>query len=74
MKFTYIGDQDSITFREVTFPRGEAVDVENESLAEKIGNLDYFEKDGAESGFTVEGNAGEVATSFADRLRGMVGE
>lgn len=42
MKFKFTGDQDEITLRGVTFPKGKAVDVGCEELAEKISVLDYF--------------------------------
>lgn len=42
MKFTYTGDQDEITLRGITFPKGKAVDVEGEGLREKIAALPYF--------------------------------
>lgn len=51
--FVYLGTDaspDEIAFRGVTFPTGEAVAVEDPSLAEKIGNLPYFERMGNESG------------------------
>lgn len=41
MKFKYTGPDDEITLRDVTFPKGKAVDVD-EGLAEKISVLDYF--------------------------------
>ncbi|MEM8615487.1 MAG: hypothetical protein AAGF20_00985 [Pseudomonadota bacterium] len=42
MQFTYIGDGQSITLREVDFPSGVAVAVECPELAEKLSKLPYF--------------------------------
>ena len=36
MKFKYTGNQAEITLRGVTFPKGKAVRVDDQSLAEKI--------------------------------------
>ena len=41
MKFRYTGPDEEITLRQVTFKKGEAVDVDD-SLVEKISVLDYF--------------------------------
>lgn len=43
MKFRYTGDMPSITLREVTFKRGELVDLtDNPELAQKVKALPYF--------------------------------
>lgn len=44
MKYKFTGDQDEITIRGVTFPKGKPVTVEDDLLAQKIGALDYFEE------------------------------
>lgn len=44
MKFKFIGEQDEITLRGVTFEKGKAVVVDDASLAEKISVLPYFEE------------------------------
>lgn len=45
MKFKYIGDQDEITLRRVTFKAGKAVDLsENPLLAAKIAKMPDFEE------------------------------
>jgi hypothetical protein len=44
MKYTFTGDQSEITLRGVTFPKGKAVDVEDEALRRKIDALPYFEQ------------------------------
>lgn len=41
MQFKYMGPDDEITLRGVTFKKAKAVDVD-ESLAAKISVLDYF--------------------------------
>ena len=41
MKFKYTGDLEEITLRDVTFPKGKAVDV-GDDLAEKLSVLDFF--------------------------------
>lgn len=41
MKFAFTGEGE-ITIREVTFPSGKAVEVENEDLAAKLARLEYF--------------------------------
>lgn len=45
MKFRYIGDDAEIVVRDVTFPKGETVDLtECPSLARKVSVLPYFEQ------------------------------
>ena len=44
MKFKYTGPGKDITLRGVTFKRGIAKNVKDESLAAKVARLDYFEE------------------------------
>lgn len=45
MKFKYTGDLDENTLREVTFPKGKAVDLsDNPELAQKVSVLPDFEQ------------------------------
>lgn len=44
MKIKYTGDQDEVTFRGTTFPKGKAVDVSDEALAAKVLALADFEE------------------------------
>lgn len=43
MKFKYRGPDEEITLRDVTFPKGKAVDLtDSPELAAKVAVLDYF--------------------------------
>lgn len=43
MKFKYVGPDEEITLREITFSKGKAVDVECENLQSKLEALDEFQ-------------------------------
>ena len=45
MKFKFLGTPecpDEIVFRDVVFPKGKPVDVQDEDFARKLSNLEYF--------------------------------
>lgn len=42
MKYKYTGEDEAITLREVSFPKGKAVDVDCPDLQAKLAGLDYF--------------------------------
>lgn len=45
MKYKYIGPDDEITLRSVTFEKGKAVDLSGDpDLAAKVSALDYFQE------------------------------
>lgn len=43
--YTYTGPEISITLREVMFPQGEAIEVEDTELQKKLDNLPFFDSD-----------------------------
>lgn len=43
MKIKYIGDEDEITLRSITFPKGKPVDVDCSELVQKVAALPYFQ-------------------------------
>ena len=42
MKFRYTGPDEEITLRQVTFKKGEAVDVDAPEFQRKLSSLDFF--------------------------------